>query len=311
MSQTGRTIELNNGIHVPIIGCGAWAPDTPEEQAKVKGWIGTALKAGYRHIDTALGYGTEAAVGEAVRASGIPREQIFITTKLPWNHHDRVKESFEASLKNLDIDYIDLYLVHWPQFIPQGDDLNNPGPLPKNPDGTIETSDKVTFNDSWAEVEKLLETGKVKAVGVSNFSIKTLEQLFKTTKIVRAVNQVELHPYLVQSELVEYCKEKKIAVTAYSPSGWSAVRGDPVIVEIAQKYNATPTQVILAWHLANDVIVIPKSVDEGRQKENLQLPVLEEADVLKITQLDRNQRICNKGDENNQVYGWTLEQLGW
>ncbi|KAF8908095.1 NADP-dependent oxidoreductase domain-containing protein [Gymnopilus junonius] len=303
-----RKVKLNNGVEIPIVGSGAYAPPDAD-QVEVKNWILGALKNGFRHIDTARGYGTEKAVGEAIRESGIPREEIFVTTKLPWNRHDAVRESFEESLSDLGLGYIDLYLVHWPQAIEY-----QPGnDFPTRPDGSAFLNEKVTFNDSWAEVEKLLDTGKVRAIGVSNFSVKTFEQLFKTAKIVPAVNQVELHPYLTQNELREYCTRKGIVLTAYTPSGYSKVRADPLIVSIAEKYKVTPTQVILAWHLSRNTIVVPKSVNSQRQKENITIPTnISEEDLAHIWHLDRGERICNKPDPvTRRVWGWTDVQLGW
>jgi diketogulonate reductase-like aldo/keto reductase len=289
---------------MPIIGSGAWAPADPKSQSEVKDWILSAIKNGFRHIDTAKGYLTEKAVGQAVRESGLPREEIFVTTKLPWGDHTHVRKSFEESFADLDLGYIDLYLMHWPQYIDDND--------PKNPDGSWKTKDTVNFNESWAEIEKLLETGKVRAIGVSNFSVKTLEQLFKTAKVVPAVNQVEMHPYLAQNGLREYCRKKGIAITAYAPSGYSIVRSDPLLNELGKKYGTTANQITLSWHLARDTIIIPKSTNSERQKENLTLPVLDPVDVDKIFCLDRNQRICNKEDApGGQVYGWTYEQFGW
>ncbi|KAF9479512.1 Aldo/keto reductase [Pholiota conissans] len=301
-------VTFNNGVEIPIIGTGSYAPPTdPVAQARVKDWILSALNNGFRHIDTAQGYGTEKAVGEAIRASGIPREEIFVTTKLPWNHQTRVRESFEKSYENLGT-YIDLYLMHWPQAIvyEEGNDM------PLNPDGTVKTTDEVNFNQTWAEMEKLLETGKVRSIGVSNFSIKTLEQLLKTAKVIPVTNQVEMHPYLAQNELREYCKKKGITITAYTPSGYSIVRNDPLIVSIAKKYNVTPNQVILAWHISRGTIIVPKSENSERQKENITIPDISDEDLGKIWSLDRGQRICNKPNEKTgQVYGWTLEQFGW
>ncbi|KAF8889010.1 NADP-dependent oxidoreductase domain-containing protein [Infundibulicybe gibba] len=299
--------KLNNGVAIPMIGTGAWAPSDEEAQSQVKNWLLTALNAGFRHIDTANSYGTEKATGQAVRESGIPREEIFVTTKLPSNHQHRVMESFNESFENLGLGYIDLYLIHFPQavFYQEGDQN------PKNPDGTVKTIDTVTFNDSWAELEKILKTKKVKAIGVSNFSIKTLKELLKTANIVPAVNQVELHPYLAQKELKQYCDEMGIVLTAYAPSGYSSVRSDPLILELAKKYGVSPTQVILAWHIARGIVIVPKSVDKERQKENINVSSLDNADVERINGLDRNERICNKADETGQVYGWTYEQLGW
>jgi len=293
--------------NIILKGIGTWIPATEEAQSRAKSWILTALQAGYRHIDTAQAYGSEKAVGDAIRESGIPRDQIFVTTKLPWDHQERVAESFETSLKNLGLDYVDLYLLHWPQalFYQEG------GTVPRNSDGTVRTTEAVNFNQSWAAIEKLLHTRKVKAIGVSNFSVKTLEQLFKTAKVTPAVNQVELHPYLSQEGLREYCAKKGIAVVAYTPSGYATVRGDPLIVKQAKKYNVTPNQVILAWHIAKGNVIVPKSENAERQKENITLPTLDAEDVAKISGLDRNERLCNKPDEKGQVWGWTMEQLGW
>ncbi|KAF8064090.1 reductase AKOR2 [Lyophyllum atratum] len=317
-----ESFKLNNGITIPAIGHGAWAPANEEAQSKVKAWILNALKAGYRHIDTAQVY---RAVGEAIKESGIPREQIFITTKLDATHQHIVAETFEASLKALGVDYIDLFLIHWPQAIvyEKGSAL-----LPRNSDGTVKVREDVNFNQAWVEMEKLLETGKVKAVGVSNFSIETLEQLFTTAKITPAVNQVEcvlftwlskhqhtycprLHPYLVQEDLREYSAKKGIVLTAYAPSGYDSVRNDPLIVELANKYGTTANQITLAWHLARGVVIVPKSDKENRQLENITLPTLDKEDVDKISSLDRGQRLCNAADEYGQVYGWSLDRLGW
>ncbi|KAG6841810.1 hypothetical protein C0991_006694 [Blastosporella zonata] len=286
------TIKLNNGVTIPVIGHGAWAPDTDEARTKAKAWLLTAIKTGYRHIDTAQGYYTEGVVGEAIKESGIPREQFFITTKLSPSHHDVVEKTFEQSLKALGVDYVDL------------DEK-------KNPDGSWKVREDVTFHQSWAELEKLLEAGKAKAIGVSNFSVKTLEELATTAKVTPAVNQVELHPYVVQEGLREYCDKKGIVLTAYSPSGYDVVREDPVINELAGKYNVTANQITLAWHIARNVVIIPKSSDEQRQKENITLPTLDAEDVATISKLDRNQRLCNAADKYGQVYGWSIERMGW
>ncbi|KIK54662.1 hypothetical protein GYMLUDRAFT_48582 [Collybiopsis luxurians FD-317 M1] len=300
------TLTLSSGIEIPVIANGSWAPPTGNARVEVKNWTLTALKAGYRHIDTALSYGTEKAVGLALKESGLKREEVFVTTKLPMTDYDRVQESFNESLANLDIDYVDLYLLHWPQcVVPEGENLA------KNADGTLKTVSSPTFVEVWAEIEKIFEQKRAKAIGVSNFSIKNLEVLLKTAKIVPAVNQVELHPYLSQNDLRKYCKDKGIAIQAYTPSGYSKVRSDPVIGEIAQKLKATPNQVILAWHLAKETLIVPKSLNADRQQENLNLPALAEEDVKKIDALDRGERICNKPDEKGFVWGWTMEQLGW
>ncbi|KAJ3711830.1 NADP-dependent oxidoreductase domain-containing protein [Lentinula guzmanii] len=294
------SVTLSSGIQMPVIANGSWAPPTGNARAEVKDWTLTALNAGYRHIDTALAYGTEKSVGLAIKESGLKREDVFITTKLPCTDHSRVKDSFSESLTNLGVDYIDLYLVHWPQCIAS-----------EEADGTFQLASYPTFVEVWAEMEKIFEGKKARAIGVSNFSIKNLEILLQSAKIVPAVNQVELHPYLAQNELRQYCKNKGIIIEAYTPSGYSKVRNDPVIVRIAQKLAATPNQVILAWHLFRETVVVPKSANEERQRENLNLPVLGNEEVEQINALDRDERICNKPDKNGLVFGWTMEQLGW
>ncbi|KAK7682824.1 hypothetical protein QCA50_014208 [Cerrena zonata] len=305
--MTVPNIKLNNGVEIPAIGLGCWAGLTKEEREAGKDWFLTALKAGYRHFDTAHIYGTEVSVGKAIKESGIPRKNIFITTKLPWNHMDRVQTSIDESLKNLDIDYVDLYLVHWP-FAVKYEEGN---PAPMNPVGDLVLEESVTFNDVWAEVEKVLASGKARAIGVSNFSIKTLDQLLTTAKVVPAVNQVELHPYLSQPELKAYCNSKGIILTAYTPTGYATVRSDSTITALATKYNVTPAQVILAWHLSRGVIAVPKSANEEHQKENLAPPTLSAEDLEAINKLNKNERLCNKANERGVVWGWTYEQLGW
>jgi len=304
-----RIVKMpNSGTSCPIIGTGSWAPDVGEERTTgAKKWLLSALKSGYRHIDTAYSYGTEKAVGEAIVESGIDREDVFVVSKLPPNHHGRVLESIKETLDNLGFKWLDMYLMHWPYAVAyEGED-----PEPLHPDGAPKVVDHPTIGETWAAMEEALRQSKCEAIGVSNFSIKTLEEVMKNTRIKPAMNQVEMHPYLQQNDLLEFCKKHDIAVVAYNPSGTDLVRKDPVIVELAAKYNVTPTQIILAWHLSRNVVVIPKSTNEERQKENHNLPTLEEEDLKKINALERGQRICNKGDENGLVYGMSLEQLGW
>ncbi|KAK0236978.1 NADP-dependent oxidoreductase domain-containing protein [Armillaria nabsnona] len=264
--DVSRTLTLNNCGSIPVLGFGVWTGMDPE--------------AGYRHFDTALIYGTEKPLGEAVRKSGIPREEFFICTKFPWNHHARIVESLNESLESLGTDYVDLFLMQWPQYVVYEKDNFSP----RNLNGTVRITEERNFNQSWEVIEQLLETGKCKAIGVSNFSIKTLEKLFTTAKIIPAVNQIELHPYLIQEDLVQYCHGKGIVVVAYTPTGTDVVRKDPVMIELAEKYNATPTQ----------------------------LPVLDPEDVQRISGLDRNARLCSKTAEvNGTLWDWTYEQLGW
>lgn len=298
--------KLNTGAEIPAVGSGGWNGVTKEEQEKAQTWLLTAIQAGFRHIDTAVGYGTEPAVGRAIKESGVPREDIWITTKLPWDHHGREEESVNTSLKDLNTDYIDLWLMHWPQAL-EVDEAGSPFKV----DGVYKTREH-DFRETWAAMEKIyLDGGRVKAIGVSNFSIKNLEILLKTAKVVPAVNQVEMHPYLSQPELLTYCKEKGIVITAYTPTGYATVRQDATIGEIAAKYGVTPTQIILAWHLARGVVVVPAARNPEHQKENLNLPTLSAVDFERVSALNKGQRLCNKPDEHNTVWGWTMEQLGW
>ncbi|KAJ7747235.1 NADP-dependent oxidoreductase domain-containing protein [Mycena metata] len=305
------SIKLNTGASIPAIGFGTGvsAYDSATLEASEK-WTLTGLEAGYKHIDTAALYRTEPYVGKALRAAGVKREEMFITTKLPPHHQVYVERSFNDSLSNLGVDYVDLYLIHWPQ------NLAYPGGY-EAPDTLVglftefQVLATPTFNDTWAEFERLHASGRARAIGVSNFSIKTLEELFTTAKIVPAVNQIEIHPYLVQTELVEYCQKKGIVVEAYTPTGREVVRDDPVIVALAAKYKATTTQVILAWHLARGIVAIPGSTNVERQKQNLDLPTLSAEDVASITALDRGQRVLARLMPDNTLIGWSAERLGW
>ncbi|KAF7343203.1 Aldo/keto reductase [Mycena venus] len=202
--------------------------------------------------------------------------------------------------------------MHWPQVLeyPTGYDLPSTA---EEILGGFQVLETPTFNDTWAKFERLHASGKARAIGVSNFSIKTLEQLFKTGKIVPAVNQVEMHPYFADTELLEYCRSKGIVVTAYSPTGLAKVRSDPTLVALAKKYNVAPAQIILAWHLARGVVTVPKSSNAGRQKENLTLATLREEDLAAVTALDRNERceVWTKFGPDGKMLGWTREQYGW
>ncbi|KAK7039187.1 hypothetical protein VNI00_010092 [Paramarasmius palmivorus] len=339
MSAAARALKFSNGVEIPIIGLGTYAPPEGNAREEAKEWFLTALKAIFlvdiqlsqcrlhiSRLDTVtliplpcmVCYqvlrrrhsppGTEKSVGKALKESGLKREEVFVTTKIAWNHHGRVQEAFNDSLANLDTEYIDLWLLHWPQQLAYEE-----GTLfLTNPDGTLKTVDYPTFVEVWADMERVFEQGKVRAIGVSNFSIKNFEILLKKAKIVPVNNQVEMHPYLQQNELKEYCEKRGIAISAYTPSGYDVVRSDPVIVEIAKKHGVTPHQAIIAWHLTRDTVVITKSSNEQRQKDNFNLPTLSDEDIQKINALDKGQRICNKADDKHgHVWGWSYEQLGW
>jgi len=245
-----------------------------------------------------------------VRESGIPREEIHITTKLTSSHHGRVAEALEESLARGGFDYYDLYLMHWPM----GFHYRTDGSPSKKPDGTWDLAEHPTFSETWADMEKLLGTGKVRAIGVSNFSIKTLEILLKTAKVVPAVNQVELHPLLGSHDLLKYCKEKGIMLTAYTPTGFANVRDHPEMVKIAKKHGVSSAQATLAWHVQRGTTACPKSANVERQKENINLPKLDAEDMKTIDGLDQNKRLGDFGPQTGPdilVNGWTFEQLGW
>jgi len=271
---------LNNGVKIPAVGLGTWQSQ-PHEVAQA---VQHALKTGYRHIDGAFAYKNEDEVGEGIRASGVPRNEIFLTTKLWCTDHRRVPEALDRSLKNLGVDYLDLWLMHWPVALnPNGNDPF----FPKKPDGSRDLDTERPFVDTWRDMEKALETGKVKAIGVSNFDIHNLEILLKDSKVVPAVNQVELHPYLPQVDLVKYCKEKNILLTAYSPLGSS---GTPLlqekkIIELAEKYHATPSQICVSYQVARGVVAVPKSVTPSRITENFKVVNLKPEDVEAITSI--------------------------
>ncbi|KAJ6631839.1 NADP-dependent oxidoreductase domain-containing protein [Mycena sp. CBHHK59/15] len=312
------SVKLNTGASMPAIGLGA-APVhwTPEGKAETKNWVLTALQAGYRHVDTGHFYGTEAAVGAALRASGIPREEVFVTTKLPWHHAKCVARSFDESLKNLGFDYVDLYLMHYPQAVtyPAYDDgYSAPSSLAEIVGPGMVVDDSHTFNETWAEMEKIHASGRARAIGVCSFSVKTLEKLLETAKIVPAAIEVECSPYLVETQLLDYCRQKGIALTIYSPTGGplgEAVRTDPTIVALAEKYGVSAVQIILAWHVARGTVALPSTDNVAWQKENITLPALTVEDVSTITALDRNQRFTNKPGPDGKLFGWTTEQYGW
>ena len=233
-------IELNDSVTIPQLGFGVFQVPPEDTQRTVE----DALAAGYRHIDTAAAYQNEEGVGAAIAATGIAREDIFITTKLRNGEQGRAQEAFQNSRKALGLDYVDLYLIHWP--VPsQG-----------------------LYVQAWKEMERLYENKEIRAIGVSNFLSDHLDTLLESAEIVPAVNQIELHPSYQQAELAGKCRSLGIEVEAYSPLGQGADLNGNAVTSIATAHNATTAQVVLAWHLATGNIVIPKSVDPGRIREN-------------------------------------------
>ncbi|MFK0136291.1 aldo/keto reductase [Streptomyces murinus] len=268
MSSKVPPIILNNGVEMPQVGFGVWqVPDDEAERA-----VGTALEAGYRSIDTAAAYGNEEGTGRAIAACGLPREDIFVTTKL-WNSdqgYDATLRAFDTSLGKLGLDHLDLYLIHWP--LPARD----------------------TYVDTYKALEKLYADGRVRAIGVSNFLPEHLRRLAEETSVIPAVNQIELHPHLQQHAAREYHAEQGIRTEAWSPLGQGkGLLEVPAIVAIAQKHNRTPAQVVLRWHVQQGTIVIPKSVTPSRIKENIEVFdfSLDAEDLAAIGALNEDRRI--------------------
>jgi 2,5-diketo-D-gluconate reductase A len=258
-------LRLNNGVNVPQLGFGVF--QVPPEQTQHV--VEDALEAGYRHIDTAAGYGNEAGVGAAIAASGIPREELFITTKLRNGEQGTAAEAFEASRQALGVDVIDLYLIHWP--VPsQG-----------------------LFVEAWRALEKIYAADGVRAIGVSNFLQDHLDTLLAETTVVPAVNQIELHPTFQQAALAARSRAHGIAVEAYSPLGQGSDLDVAALTALAKKHAATPAQIVLAWHLGVGNIAIPKTMHLNRMRENLAATeiIISRDEVDTITALESNARI--------------------
>ncbi|MFB7187910.1 aldo/keto reductase [Streptomyces sp. NPDC056230] len=269
------TVTFNNGVEIPQLGFGVFQVPDDETTAAVT----AALETGYRSIDTAAIYGNETGVGRALATSGLPREDLFITTKL-WNAdqgYDATLRAFDASLAKLGLDYVDLYLIHWPA--PARD----------------------LYRDSWRALERLAEEGRIRAAGVSNFQPGHLLRLLDGATLTPVVNQIELHPGLQQAELRTFHAERKIATEAWSPLAQGAVLDHPVIGELAAKYGKTPAQVVIRWHLQLGNIVIPKSVTPARIRENFDVFGFElTADEMQaVAALDRDLRTGPHPDELN------------
>jgi 2,5-diketo-D-gluconate reductase A len=260
-------IQLNDGHSIPQLGFGVFQVD-PRETALA---VSDALEVGYRHIDTAEMYGNEKGVGEAIRASGLDRGELYVTSKLNNRFHrpDDARRAFDRTLAELGFDYVDLFLIHWP--------------LPTLYDGD--------FVSTWKTLEEFRQDGRAHSIGLSNFQIEHMERLAAESDTVPAVNQIELHPYLLNDEVRAYDEAHGIATEAWSPIAQGEVLDDPVITEIAERIGRTPAQVVLRWHIQRGNIVFPKSVTPERIRENFEIFdfELEPGDIEQIAGLDRGE----------------------
>lgn len=281
------SFTLNNGTKIPAIGLGTFLL-TPDE---VYGAVKEALAIGYRHIDTAYFYNNEEAIGRAVKDLGIPRSEIFITTKLWCTQHHNPQQALDDALKALGTDYIDLYLMHWPVALnPEGNDKF----MPKRADGQLDLDKLVNFVDTYAKMQQL-DPAKVKAIGVSNFSITNLEKLLLalTTKVIPAANQIEIHPLLPQTELIQWCRDHTIQVEAYCPLGSanSPLMNHPVLVKLGEKYNVPPATIMILWGLWRHYVVLPKLVNPQRIKLNFEYVHLSDEDGEAINNISKEDGI--------------------
>ncbi|MEH7011856.1 aldo/keto reductase [Neobacillus niacini] len=273
-SSLRDTTTLHNGVKMPWFGLGVFKVKEGEEVVRS---VKAAIKNGYISIDTAAVYKNEEGVGQAIKESGVAREELFITTKV-WNAdqgYDSTLQAFETSLGKLGLDYIDLYLIHWPV--------------------------KGKYNDTWKALEKLYRDGRVRAIGVSNFHVHHLEDLLSHAEIKPMVNQIEYHPHLTQKEVHDFCKKEGIQLEAWSPLKQGVLLTDPTINEIAEKHNKSAAQIILRWDLQNEVVTIPKSTNENRIIENADIFDFEltPEEMQRINDLNKNDRIGSDPDNFN------------
>ena len=278
MKNLQSTTTLHNGVEMPWFGLGVFKV---EEGTEVVNSVKAAIEAGYKSIDTAAIYGNEEGVGKAIAESNVPREELFITTKV-WNSaqgYDSTLAAFEESMKKLGLEYLDLYLIHWP--------------VPK----------QNKYKETWKALEKLYKDGRVRAIGVSNFKEHHLKDLLDNCEVKPMVNQVEYHPRLTQTGIHEFCKQNGIQLEAWSPLMQGGLFEEPTLKEIAQKYGKSIAQVILRWDLQNEVVTIPKSITPHRIQENADIFDFELSadDMEKISSLNQNQRVGSDPDEMNKL----------
>jgi methylglyoxal/glyoxal reductase len=268
------TVTLNNGVKMPQLGFGVFKVESGSQTVDS---VKKALEVGYRAIDTAAIYQNEEGVGQAIRESGIPREELFITSKV-WNGdqgYETTLKAYDDSLKRLGLEYLDLYLIHWPV--------------------------KGKYNDTWRALEKLYKDGKVRSIGVSNFHVHHLEDLFANSEIKPVIDQVELHPRLSHQELRDFCQKHEIKVEAWGPLGQGHLIDEPTLMHIADKHGKTTAQVLIRWHLQHEIVVIPKSVTPSRIEENAKVFDFELSldEMNKIDALNLNERFGADPDNFN------------
>ncbi|PKF87850.1 aldo/keto reductase [Bacillus sp. BA3] len=272
ISNIGETITLHNGVKMPQLGFGVFKVKNGNETVES---VKKAIEVGYRAIDTAAIYENEEGVGQSIRECGVPREELFITSKV-WNTeqgYETTLQAFDDSLNRLGLEYLDLYLIHWPG--------------------------KDKYLETWRALEKLYKDGKVKSIGVSNFHVHHLENLLANSEVKPVVNQIELHPLLTQVEIRDYCAKHEIKVESWSPLGRGNLLEEPTINHIAKKHGKSSAQVLIRWHLQHDLVVIPKSITPSRIEENAHVFdfSLSLNEMNQIDALNKNERFGSNPDE--------------